>query len=121
MTDEHGRLKRLEDFALHELESVRLILRGESVIDWHRLNLQTLEDAAALLASHEFQPGKPRDRARLDSLRNEAVSFLRRQFDFPIPKPVANASCEELLLMASPNLRLRDLEGDAHHPSPGRT
>lgn len=101
MTDEHGRLKRLEDFALHELESVRLILRGESVIDWHRLNLQTLEDAAALLASHEFQPGKPRDRARLDSLRNEAVSFLRRQFDFPIPKPVANASCEELLLMAS--------------------
>ena len=32
------RLKTIDDFALHDLEAVRLILRGGSVLDWHRLN-----------------------------------------------------------------------------------
>ena len=37
MSDE--RLVRLEDMGLADLEALRLILRGDSVIDWHRLNL----------------------------------------------------------------------------------
>ncbi len=96
-----GRLKRLDEFQLHELESVRLLLRGDSVIDWHRLNLRTEDDARALIRAHELRPEDPRDRARLDALRDEAIGFLRRQFDFPIPKPVAAASVEALLLLAS--------------------
>ncbi len=95
------RLKKLEEFKLHELEAVRLVLRGDSVIDLHRLNLEDLEDARRMLEAHEFRPSEPRDRARLDNIRDEAVSYLRRQFDFPIPLPVARASVEELLLMAS--------------------
>lgn len=91
----------LDEFRLHELESVRLILRGDSVIDWHRLNLETNEDAETLLAAHEFAPDDPDDQARLDWLKQEAVAYLRRQFDFPIPSPVANATVEELLLLAS--------------------
>ena len=39
------RLKRLDEFALHDLESVRMILRGDSVVDWHRLNLENEADA----------------------------------------------------------------------------
>ncbi len=102
MTDPHGdRLKRLDEFTLHELESVRLILRGDSVIDWHRLNLASEAEATTLLVAQEFRPDEAADRARLDSIRGDAVSYLRRQFDFPIPKPVESASVEELLLMAS--------------------
>jgi len=96
-----GRLKRLDEFNLHELESVRLMLRGDSVIDWHRLNLESEDEARTLLSAHEFRPDEPQDRARLETIRNEAVSFLRRQFDFPIPKPVERTSVEDLLLMAS--------------------
>lgn len=96
-----GRLKRLDEFGLFELESVRLILRGDSVIDWHRLNLQSLEQARELLVAHEFDPDDPAHRARLESIKNEAISYLRRQFDFPIPTPVAQASVEELLMLAS--------------------
>lgn len=101
MSDGLGRLKRLDEFKLHELESVRLLLRGDSVIDWHRLNLETVDEARTVLEAHEFRPSLPQDRARLDTIRNEAVSYLRRQFDFPIPKPVEEASVEDLLLMAS--------------------
>jgi uncharacterized protein (TIGR04552 family) len=96
-----GRLKRIEEFTLPELESVRLILRGDSVIDWHRLNLETESEARGLLEAQEFRPDDPADRARLESIKNEAIAYLRRHFEFPIPKPVARASVEDLLLLAS--------------------
>lgn len=96
-----GRLKRLEEFSLADLEAVRLILRGDSVIDWHRLRLEDHAAARQFLVTQEFRPDDPADRARLESIKNEAISFLRRHFEFPIPKPVELASVEELLLMAS--------------------
>lgn len=96
-----GRLKPLEEFTAADLETVRLILRGDSVVDWHRLYLTSEAEARALLEAQEFRPDEPSDRARLEKIKNEAISFLRRHFDFPIPKPVERASIEELLLMAS--------------------
>jgi uncharacterized protein (TIGR04552 family) len=96
-----GRLKRLEDFTLMDLESVHLVLHGDSVIDWHRLHLKDEEEARTLLIAQEFRPDDPVDRAHLDNLKGEAIAYLRRHFDFPIPSPVARASVEELLLLAS--------------------
>ena len=96
-----GQLKRLDELSLHEVESVRLILRGDSVIDWHRLNLATAAEARAVLVAHEFNPDDQAHRSRLESIKNEAISYLRRQFDFPIPSPVASARTEDLLLLAS--------------------
>ncbi|MBK6459764.1 MAG: TIGR04552 family protein [Myxococcales bacterium] len=92
-------LKRLEEFTLADLEAVRLILRGDSVIDWHRLNFVAGE-ADEFLASQEFQAANPADRARMRNLRAEAIGYLRRHLDYPIPKPVENASVEELFALA---------------------
>ena len=96
-----GRLKRLDEFNSLDLESVALILRGDSVIDWHRLHLATAEEARELIAAQEFSPDEPADRARMEQLKSEAIGYLRRHFEFPIPKPVERASVEELLLLAS--------------------
>lgn len=96
-----GRLKRLDEFTLMELEAVRLILRGDSVIDWHRLHLTDEQEARQLLITHEFRPDEPADRSRLEAIKNEAIAYLRRHFEFPIPKPVERASVEEILLLAS--------------------
>lgn len=96
-----GRLKRLDEFTLQEMEAVRLMLRGESVIDWHRLQLVDADEARRILITQEFRPDEPADRARLESIKNEAIAYLRRHFEFPIPKPVERASVEELLLLAS--------------------
>jgi uncharacterized protein (TIGR04552 family) len=93
-------LKSLEDFSVSDLEAVRILLRGDSVIDWHRLNFQNTDDVRAFLGSHEFNPDDPKDRARIDAIKDEAISYLRRHFEYPIPKPVENASFEELLLLA---------------------
>lgn len=76
-----------------------MILRGDSVIDWHRLNLGTHEAATRFIENHELDPH--RDRAYIDHVKAEAVSYLRRMFAFAIPKPVERASLEDLLLLAS--------------------
>lgn len=78
-----------------------MILQGGSIIDWHRLNFQTVEQARQFARIHELDPDSPSDRAYIDHIKAEAISYLRRNFAFAIPKPVERASIEELLLMAS--------------------
>jgi len=94
-------LKPIEEFTLADMETVGLILRGDSVADWFRLALSDEDEARALLEAQEFRPDEPSDRARLEKIKNEAITFLRRHFDFPIPKPIERATVEELLLLAS--------------------
>jgi uncharacterized protein (TIGR04552 family) len=94
-------LKRLEDFTLADLEAVRLILRGDSVIDWHRLNFKTPEQVRDVILSQELRPNEPADQQRMLRVKLEAIGYLRRHLEYPIPKPVERASVEELLTMAS--------------------
>jgi uncharacterized protein (TIGR04552 family) len=50
---------------------------------------------------HELDVDIPEDRVFIDYLKSEAISYLRRNFAFAIPKPVERASLEELLVLAS--------------------
>ena len=93
-------LKRLEDFTLADLEAVRLVLRGDSVIDWHRLNFADYDEIGQFLLAQEFRPDVPSDRTRIKAIKSEAIGYLRRHFEYPIPKPVENASVEELFHLA---------------------
>ncbi len=95
------RLKTLDEFTLADLEAVRLVLRGDSVIDWHRLNVTDLGEVRELLLAQELHPDEPGDRARMNAVKAEAISYLRRHFEYPIPKPVEQASIEELFQIAS--------------------
>jgi len=94
------RLKRIDDFTLVDLEAVRLVLRGESIIDWHRLNFENEEEARQFIRAQELHPDQPADRRSMDIIKQEAIGYLRRHFEFPIPKPVEQASVEELLMVA---------------------
>jgi uncharacterized protein (TIGR04552 family) len=86
---------------LHDVEALRLILRGSSVIDWHRLNFAGMAQVQRFVKNHEIDLSDPRDVAYVDHVKREAISYLRRNFAFAIPKPVESAPLEELILMAS--------------------
>jgi uncharacterized protein (TIGR04552 family) len=101
MNDVAGRLKRLDEFTLSDLDAMALMLQGGSVIDWHRLHFSTTEEARELIMAQELSPDDAKDRARIEHLKHEAISYLRRHFEFPIPRPIEQASPEELLLVAS--------------------
>jgi uncharacterized protein (TIGR04552 family) len=101
MIDAVGQLKSLDEFTLSDIEALALMLQGESVIDWHRLHFSTTDEARELILTQELSPDDSRDRERMDHLKREAISYLRRHFEFPIPRPIEQASPEELLLVAS--------------------
>lgn len=94
-------LKGLEDFTLADLEAIRLLLRGGSVIDWHRLNFEEEADARAFLRALEYDHEDETDRSRAEAIKHSAMSYVRRNFDFPIPRPVANLDIVGLLMLAS--------------------
>lgn len=96
-----GGLKRLSEFSLHDIESLRLILRGGSVIDWHRLNLTSEDLVRDFIRNHELDPDSDRDLLYLRGVQEQATSYLQRNFNFAMPKPVRGASFIELVLMAS--------------------
>ena len=91
--------KPLDRFSLFDLELVRVILRGGSVLDWHRLNLRRSE-IKVLLRNHLLDLSLPDDQVFMERIRDEAVLYLRETLSFPIPKPVRNASLFDLLAMA---------------------
>jgi uncharacterized protein (TIGR04552 family) len=93
--------RALEQFSLADLEGVRVLLRGGSVIDWHRLNFASEREAREFAAAQEFRLDDPADVARIEAVRDAAISYLRRNFDFPVPKPVAQLDLVGLLMLAS--------------------
>jgi uncharacterized protein (TIGR04552 family) len=95
------RLTPLDEFTLADLESIRLILRGDSVIDWRRLDFATDEEVRTFLGAHELRSEEAADRLRMEHVKSEAIAYLRRQFDYPIPRPVERATVPELVLLAS--------------------
>ncbi len=93
--------RTIDQFSLSDLESIWNILRGDSVIDWKRLNYLTRDDAEEFLRVQEFYVDRAADRARLDAIKNEAIAYLRRNFEYPIPRAVAELPVEDLMLMAA--------------------
>jgi uncharacterized protein (TIGR04552 family) len=93
---------RLASFSLQDLEAVRLLLRGGSVIDWHKLAFENLEEVDRFLRVSELDPGRPSDLERLEDIRTEAVEFIARNFSFRIPEEIAyDTPARELFLVAS--------------------
>ena len=94
-------LRPLDKFRLGDLEAARLVLRGGSVIDWHRLNFEDASEALEFIRAQDFDPDDPVDQRRMEAVKHESISYLRRNYDFPIPKPVANLDLLGLLLLAA--------------------
>lgn len=93
---------RLAPATIGDLEAVRLLLRGGSVVDWHRLDLRDHDEVDRFLRVNEFDPARARDMARLEVLRTEAVDYLVRNFGFRLPDDVAErVPARDLFLIAS--------------------
>jgi uncharacterized protein (TIGR04552 family) len=94
--------RAVADLDLGDLEVVRLILRGGSVVDWRRLHFR---DAAAVdhfLRQNLFDLSDPRDERRVRSILAQAVDYLRTAFGYRVAEAVANPrDLRDLFLLAS--------------------
>ncbi len=89
----------LAGMSLQDINELRLLLRGDSVIDWHRLDLPTPADAVRLLALNGLEYEDPEDRARLSQLRYQAVRYIRETLRLRLDEELAS-ECEDLELFA---------------------
>jgi uncharacterized protein (TIGR04552 family) len=97
-----GGLRPLEAMGVPELEALRLVLRGESVVDWRRLDFETREQVDTFLAINLFDVGNVRDEARLRSILAQAVDYLRTVFGYRVASAVASPEdLRDLFLFAS--------------------
>ncbi len=92
----------LARLSLQEVHEIRLLLRGDSVIDWHRLGLRDEGDVTRLLKVNGIDPSVPADRERAEDVRARAVTYIRETLGLRLSDGVGvEASIEEMFLMAS--------------------
>ena len=95
-------LRPLEAMGVRELETLRLVLRGGSVVDWRRLDFQTRAEVDRFLEINLFDLEDPRDERRLRSILAQAVDYLRTVFGYRVADSVARpADVRDLFLLAS--------------------
>jgi uncharacterized protein (TIGR04552 family) len=88
--------------SLQDMEAVHLILNGNSVVDWHRLDLDTLEKVDRHLALHLLDLRDPLDAERLRFLFDEAVHYLEENLDISFPPDLRKPDdVRNIFLMAS--------------------
>src|SRR3954471_9025525 len=91
-----------DQWTLGDLERMRLILRGGSVIDWRRLHFQTKPEVDRYLHLCLFEPDDTFDRGRLQRILDEAVDYLRTTFRYAVADQVAHPTeVQDLFLLAS--------------------
>ena len=97
-----ARLSAVSELTLADSDAVKLLLRGDSVIDWHRLNYADHAEVDRFLRLNEFDPENDEEMARLEDVRSDAVEYLSRAFAMAIPDEVAgDLPARDLFLVAS--------------------
>lgn len=87
---------------LEDLEAVRLLLRGGSIIDWHQLDFHDYEGVDRFLRVNEFDPSREDDMMRLEEIRHQAVDYLTHNFEFDFPESIADGMpARDIFLVAS--------------------
>lgn len=90
------------ELTLADTDSVRLMLRGHSVIDWHHLSFADHAEVDRFLRLNEFDPESDEELGWLEDLRSSAVDYLARAFAMSIPDEVAaDLPARDLFLVAS--------------------
>jgi len=92
----------LDELTQADVDAVRLMLRGDSVIDWHHLGFTDHAEVDRFLRLNEFDPESDDEMARLEEIRAAAVDYLARAYAMAIPDEVAgDLAARDLFLVAS--------------------
>lgn len=92
-----------------EVERVRLVLRGGSVLDWRRLNVRSRAECDALLRVNGFDPEGHEDASHLAEIRRTAMEYLEECHGFTFSPEIygAESTCDLMLMAAGSQPVLR--------------
>ncbi len=97
---------RLEELSLQDVNEIRLLLRGESAIDWYKLDFEDPQDVLRLFRLNGLDYADQDDLRRLDDLRQQSVRYVVETLQLKLHDHVASdCSVVDLALLASKNHR----------------
>lgn len=92
----------LAKLSLQEVHEIRLLLRGDSIVDWHRLGLRDEADVERVLRVNGIDLSREADRERVEAVRARAVAYIRDTLGLRLREEVAiETTIEQLFLLAS--------------------
>ncbi len=95
-------LRSIEELDLGDIETIRLLLRGGSVVDWRRLFFREPWEVDHFLRLNLVDLHDPRDERRVRGILGQAVEYLRKAFGYKVAEAVAEpADLRDLFLIAS--------------------
>ena len=95
-------VRTVQEMGLKELERIRLILRGGSVIEWRRLHFKAWDEVDRFLRLCQIDSTRPHDVEWVRTVLADAVEYLRKTFDYLVAAPVADPDeIHDLFLYAS--------------------
>ncbi len=95
-------VRTVQEMGLKELERIRLILRGGSVIEWRRLHFKTWDEVDRFLRLCQIDATRPHDVEWVRTILSDAVEYLRKIFDYRVAAPVSDPDeIHDLFLYAS--------------------
>jgi uncharacterized protein (TIGR04552 family) len=95
-------VRTLEQMGLKELERMRLILRGGSVIEWRQLHFVSRDEVDRFLRQCLINPNDLHDEGWVRTVLADAVDYLRQTFNYRVTGAVARPEeIHDLFLYAS--------------------
>mgnify|MGYP001417174950 CR=1 FL=1 len=92
----HGKL------TLSDLEAVRLVLSGDSVIDWNRANFYSLDQVDAFFRLHHLDMSLLEDKRRVKRVFISSVTYLEEHLGLRFPKELTEKEdIREIFVLAS--------------------
>ncbi len=97
----------VKNMRIGNLEAIRLVLAGDSVIDWFRLNFTTSDEVELFLRVNGYDIHSTSDIRRLARIQREAITYLEENFGHRIPLKFTQGThtLQSLLLLASQSRR----------------
>jgi uncharacterized protein (TIGR04552 family) len=87
---------------LSDLEAVRLILSGNSVIDWNRANYRNFTEVDRFFSLHLLDLKDPNDARRIHYLHSSSITYLEEHLGLRFPDSLKNMdNIRELFVTAS--------------------
>jgi uncharacterized protein (TIGR04552 family) len=87
---------------LGDLDAVRLMLHGNSIIDWNRAHFSSIEEVDRFLGLHLLDRSDPEDRRRLRFVFGEAVNYMQEHLGLSFPVELREPEdVRDIFLLAS--------------------
>jgi len=90
------------DLLLGELDAIRLILKGNSIIDWNRAHFPDPASVDRFMRLHLLDPERAEDLRRVRFVHNEAVNYLEEHLGIGFPGDLRQPDdVRDIFLLAS--------------------